>query len=142
LALDKFDLKNVAVVHTEFKTACKGAAPCDSSASVKMTNYATKKIQYHSSNSMDGLVVFSEVYYPAGWKCRIDGNEVESFRANYVLRAVQVPAGEHDIEWSFEPEIYAQTNLVNYAGSISLLGFSLSVLIATAVSAIRRRKSE
>lgn len=140
MGLGKFNLKKVAVVHDEFKTICKGATPCDSSASVKMTNYATKKIHYHSSNSNEGLVVFSETYYPAGWKCRIDGNEVESFRANYVLRAVNVPAGEHDIEWSFEPEIYAQTNLVNYAGSISLLGFSLSVLIAAIISAIRKQK--
>lgn len=141
LGLGKYDLKHVAIVHDEFKAVCHGAIPCDSSASVKMTDYATKKIQYHSSNANEGLVVFSEIYYPAGWKCRIDGNEVESFRSNYVLRAVNVPAGEHDIEWSFEPEIYEQTNLVNYAGSISLLGFSLSVIIAAAVSAFRRPKS-
>jgi hypothetical protein len=139
LGLGKFNLRNVAIVHEEFKSVCKEAIPCDSSASVKMTNYATKKIQYHSSNANEGLVVFSEIYYPAGWKCRIDGKEVESFRANYVLRAVNVPAGEHDIEWSFEPEIYAKTNLVNYAGSISLLGFSLSVIIAAAIGAFRRK---
>jgi uncharacterized membrane protein YfhO len=129
----------VAVVHDEFKALCTGASPCDSSASVTMTNYATRKIQYHSSNDREGLAVFSEIYYPAGWKCRIDGKEVDSFRANYVLRAVNVPAGEHDIEWSFEPEIFAQTNLVNYAGSISLLAFSLAIILSAAVTAWRKQ---
>jgi len=72
-------------------------------------------------SSTAAAVIFSEIYYPAGWVCRIDGNEVEAFRANYILRGVQVPAGEHTIEWSFEPKTYATGVSVNMAGSLSLV---------------------
>ena len=76
---------------------------------------------YKSSSQSDKLAVFSEIYYPAGWKCFIDGNESEYFRANYVLRGMIVPAGEHEIKFSFEPDSYYTGNKVSLASSILLI---------------------
>jgi uncharacterized membrane protein YfhO len=86
-----------------------------------MTKYGTNKLTYAVNTPSAAAVVFSEIYYPAGWVCRIDGNEAPAFRVNYILRGVEVPAGEHTIEWSFEPKSYATGIQVNMAGSASLL---------------------
>jgi hypothetical protein len=110
-----------AVVHDEFKSVLNNYDSVDSTASITMTKYATKKLTYDVKTPTAAAVIFSEIYYPAGWVCRIDGNEVEAFRANYILRGVQVPAGEHTIEWSFEPKTYATGVSVNMAGSLSLV---------------------
>ncbi|MEY3591395.1 MAG: hypothetical protein RLZZ38_351, partial [Bacteroidota bacterium] len=74
------------------------------------------------------LVVFSEMYYPAGWSCYIDGYAVASLRANYLLRGVVVPAGKHKIEWKFEPLSVSRGNTLSMLGSsLLLLGFLLSL---------------
>ena len=67
---------------------------------------------------MEAPVVFSEVYYPAGWVCRLDGKEVDITRVNYLLRAVMVPSGEHTLEMSFEPPVFATTSTYSLLGSI------------------------
>lgn len=120
-ALKTTDLKTTAVVRETFKDIVKRATEVDSTASVQLTEYATKRLTYQSNSKVQAPVVFSEIYYPEGWVCRIDGNETPAFRANYILRGVQVPAGEHTIEWSFEPESYKKGVTINYIGSISLL---------------------
>ncbi len=112
---------STAVVNEEFKSVLNNAGVVDSSATISMTKYATKKLTYDVKTPTAAAVIFSEIYYPAGWVCRIDGNEVEAFRANYILRGVQVPAGEHTVEWSFEPKSYATGVSVNMAGSVSLM---------------------
>jgi hypothetical protein len=120
-ALSSINPANTAVVHDEFKSVLTTWGAVDSSAAVSMTKYATNKLTYAVNTPAAAAVVFSEIYYPAGWVCRIDGNEVSAFRANYILRGVQVPAGQHTIEWSFEPKSYATGVQVNMAGSVSLL---------------------
>jgi hypothetical protein len=126
-ALSTIDPANVAVVNDEFKSALTTWGVVDSSATVAMTRYATNKLTYSVNTPSSAAVVFSEIYYPAGWVCRIDGNEVPAFRANYILRGVQVPAGKHTVEWSFEPKSYATGVTVNMAGSVSLLLLALLV---------------
>jgi hypothetical protein len=120
-ALSGINPATTAVVHDEFKSVLPNYEAADSSATISLTKYATKKLTYDVKTSTAAAVIFSEIYYPAGWVCRIDGNEVEAFRANYILRGVQVPAGEHTIEWSFEPKSYATGVSVNMAGSLSLV---------------------
>lgn len=122
------DLRNVTVVHKEFDQLVKEPAALDSSAVISLTQYATKKLTYSSHSNAEALAVFSEVYYPAGWVCRIDGQEVPAVRANYILRAVMVPAGDHEIEWSFEPSSYKKGTTINLAGSALLFLFVLGVL--------------
>ena len=130
--LGKIDTKNTLIVNqNEFKEIAgklKNNYTPDSTATVKLTNYATNVLTYASNSKTEMPVVFSEIYYPEGWNCYIDGNKVEPFRANYVLRALLVPAGKHKIEWKFEPETYAKGNTYALIGSLGLLIALFSIL--------------
>jgi len=86
-------------------------------------------MSYVSQSKTKQLAVFSEIYYPAGWNCYIDGKKpVETLRANYILRGVVVPAGKHTIEWKFEPLSVSRGNTLSSIGSgLLLLGFLLSL---------------
>ncbi len=117
-----------AVVHQEFSGIVKEPTQVDSTAFITLTEYASKILTYSSHSSTEAPAIFSEIYYPAGWVCRIDGNEVPTFRANYVLRGVMIPAGDHTVEWSFEPKTYSQGIMINWVGSFSLLFFVIAVL--------------
>ncbi|MGL5888795.1 MAG: YfhO family protein, partial [Bacteroidia bacterium] len=93
----------------------------DSAATIKLTAYQANKLNYESNSAKEQLAVFSEIYYPHGWNAYIDGKPVEHFRANYVLRAMRIPAGKHQIEFKFEPEFYAKGESISRIGSILLL---------------------
>lgn len=86
---------------------------------IHITAYAPNELHYKSNRSQDGLAVFSEIYYP-GWTCRIDGKKVDIRRANYILRAVEVPAGEHEIVFSFHPKSLKLSEGIAYT-SIGIL---------------------
>jgi len=74
-------------------------------ASVKLLDYRPDYLEYQTSNTNDGFVVFSEMHYPKGWTSSIDGREVEHLKVNYALRGIKVPAGEHTIIFQFKPEV-------------------------------------
>src|SRR5690554_3893108 len=100
----------------------------DSLSSINLIEYKPNYLKYQSSNAYDGLAVFSEIYYPKGWVATIDGNEVEIFRVNYTLRALQIPKGNHTIEFRFEPEVVAKGSsiaLVSSLGMLLLIGLGL-----------------
>jgi hypothetical protein len=88
----------------------------DSTGTVTLTTNDLKTLKYESNSSSEGLVVFSEIYYP-GWVATIDGQETEIMRANYLLRALKVPAGKHAIEFTFKPKAYEVGNKVTTASS-------------------------
>ncbi|NPA45309.1 MAG: YfhO family protein [Chlorobi bacterium] len=90
----------------------------DDDAKIILTNYAPNKLKYKSKAQTDQLAVFSEIYYGKGWNAYIDGKLVPHMRANYVLRAMRVPAGKHTIEFKFEPSIWEFGNTVSLIGSI------------------------
>lgn len=96
--------------------------------SIELTEYTPNYLKYTAKNSGDGLAVFSEVYYPKGWTATIDGKETEIKRVNFVLRALEVPAGEHTIEFTFEPKAYFIGNKVMWTGSILLIIVVLGAL--------------
>jgi hypothetical protein len=120
LSLGKQDLKTTAVVHEEFKNV-NSAEKIDSNASIKLTKYDVREMKYNSKNSVASPAVFSEIYYPKGWNCYIDGKPVENFRANYILRGVMIPAGSHEITWKFEPATFEKSSTWSLIGSVLML---------------------
>ncbi len=91
-------------------------ASSDSTGTITLTSNELKTLNYESTSSGDGFVVFSEIYYP-GWVATIDGQDTQIMRANYLLRALKVPAGKHTIEFRFEPRAYTVGNKVTTASS-------------------------
>jgi hypothetical protein len=130
VALGEINPKMEATTQAAFATQFRAPQTAvDSTASVRMLAYETKVLRYEVNNTSAEAqpVVFSEIYYPQGWICRIDGNEVDAARVNYVLRGVMVPAGTHTVEWSFEPKVWEKGTTLSYAGSallFALLAFA------------------
>jgi hypothetical protein len=127
-ALDKLDTKNVAVVNDYdfgafFKADSKTFAK-DTLATIKLDSYKPNHLKYSSNNKNLGLAIFSEMYYKNGWNAYIDAKLTPHFRANYTLRALQIPAGKHKIEFKFEPQVVKTGStiaLVSFLGMLLLL---------------------
>jgi hypothetical protein len=119
-ALTMFDAEKTAVIdETKFPIEKKEFSA--ENATISLTGYDPNVLKYEYEAAQDGLVVFSEVYYPAGWQAYLDGKPVEHFRANYVLRAMQVPAGKHTIEFKFAPTSYFLGNTISMISSVILI---------------------
>ena len=124
-ALDNFNPTRTAVVNKDFQATLHDitGAPVDSMAHLTLESYEPNHLRYTTSNKQDGVAVFSEIYYPDGWQVTIDGEKAELARANYVLRALYIPAGEHTIEMTFDPQSLHTTETMAYAGyGLLLLG--------------------
>ena len=122
------ETKDVAVVDvTKFKLK-NTSLIADSLASITLSDHKPYWLKYESQSTQDGLIVFSEIYYPKGWHAMIDGNEVPIVRADYVLRALEVPAGNHVIEFKFEPKPYLVGDKITMASSWVLLVLLLGSL--------------
>jgi len=124
LSLGEVDLSNTSVINAELQDKIPDSFPEDPSASIELISYAPNELKYRTSASSDQLAVFSEIYYPHGWKTFIDGEESNHFQANYTLRAMVVPAGEHEISFKFEPEVVKKGSNIALMSSI-LLGILL-----------------
>ncbi len=122
-ALTSVSTKNVAIVNQrEFgELLSKTTFEKDTLASLELNQYQPNKLLYRSNNSKDGLAVFSEMYYHNGWNAYIDGNKTPYLRANYVLRAIMVPAGQHTIEFKFEPEVVKIGSTIALASSLGMV---------------------
>lgn len=88
---------------------------------IVLTSYQPNELIYKYSASSEKLAVFSEIYYPKGWKAYIDGKESDHFRADYVLRAMALPAGEHEVKFVFKPQTYYTGNTISLASSLALI---------------------
>jgi hypothetical protein len=124
-ALEKIDTKKVAIMNLkEFgvwrKTETNSFIK-DSLANIKVDLYQPNHIKYTSNNSNNGFAVFSEVYYPKGWKATIDGKETSIYRVNYTLRGLEIPKGKHTIEFKFEPEVVKTGSTITLFSSIGML---------------------
>jgi hypothetical protein len=127
--LDKIDTKKAAIfnIHlygNKFKNA-RLKRNLDTTGTIKIQEYKPNYIKYISSNPHEGLAVFSEIYYENGWNAYIDGKKTEHFPVDYVLRALVVPAGEHTVEFKFEPQVIKTGSIITV---ISVIGM-LSLLI-------------
>ncbi len=96
---------------------------------IGLTHYSPNKISYSYKATNEALALFSEIYYPAGWIAKINGEEVDILRANYVLRALILPAGEGEIEFIFDPISFKNGKLISLISS-TILVLSLLLLIA------------
>jgi hypothetical protein len=140
--LDNFDPAKQAVAEVKFKDALKEATPADSSDYIKETTYAPNKLTYHAHSAKGGLAVFSEIYFPWGWTATIDGKEVPIGRVNYVLRALQVPAGDHSIVFTFDPQDVHKTESMAKA-SVWIIVLLIIFTLAWSIGfSQRRRKKE
>ncbi len=121
-ALYGFNPKEEAIIDKQFENQLNDRAfNPDENASIKLKSYAPNKLVYKTNAKTEQLAVFSEIYYPKGWKVSIDGKEAKHFRANYILRAMIVPAGNHTIVFSFNPDSYKTGTNISYASSLILL---------------------
>jgi hypothetical protein len=121
-ALTAFFPEKTAIVDQRFSANLEGFThAADSNARIELTEYQPNKLKYSYSSASDQLTVFSEIYYDKGWNAYLDGKNVDHFRVNYVLRAMVVPAGNHEIEFRFEPKVFAVGEKVSFAGSLLLI---------------------
>lgn len=130
-----------AVVNSSFTGAIEGASIDSISVDerVQLTRYSPNALEYSFSSQLDRVVVFSEIYYPAGWKAYIDGVPTDIIRANYLLRAIKVPAGEHSIKLVFKPESIAKSAHYSAIASSALLLLLLFTLIYKVVFLLLKR---
>ena len=123
-ALDSLDSKREVVLNRIFVPNLKRESfETDSLAKISLQSYKANDMHYKSFSNTDQLAVFSEIYYKDGWNAYIDGQLVPHMRANYVLRSLLIPAGEHDIVFKFEPKVIATGNM------ISLISYGLLIFI-------------
>jgi hypothetical protein len=126
--------RSTAVIN-EKEFTVPSSISADSSSSVTITERKPNYLKYESQSSANGLAVFSEIYYP-DWKATIDGKDASVLRADYILRALEVPAGKHTIEFRFEPKAYLVGNKVTTASS----WLAILVLLGSIVLSIRKNE--
>ena len=130
LALETLDFRNKAI--------SKDLEPknyiLDNSSSVELLEKSSNYLKYKINNNNDGFVVFSEIFYPYGWVSTIDGMETPHHRVNYILRGIQVPNGEHIIEFRFDPQV------VKTSSKISLASTSIFILLIVLFGYLKFRK--
>lgn len=122
LGLGMLNTKNEAILSSkgmEFQPASNYKS--DPKDYIRLNNYGTKQLGYSYYRQHKGFVVFSEIYYPEGWVCKIDGKEIPNICVNYILRGAEVPAGKHTISWTFEPKSFNTGTTYSMIGSLILL---------------------
>ncbi len=118
-SINMTDLSNIAVIDKSFSNQIRNNTyPVEKGDTIYLVSHKANELVYHSKANGERLAVFSEIYYPAGWKSFLDGKETNYFRADYVLRGMIIPAGEHDIRFSFEPSSFSTGNMVSTMSSV------------------------
>lgn len=121
-AIKDLKIESTAVIDRRFEKDISGKSfKIDPQASIKLKTYAPNKLVYQSNSSSEQLAVFSEIYYPKGWIASIDGKVTPHFRADYILRSMVIPAGNHEIIFEFKPQSYKTGNAISLASSLLLI---------------------
>ena len=134
-AIHGIDPLHQIVVDKRFESIVKASSASDSTCSITLTAYEPNDLKYEVNSSKGGTVVFSEIYYP-GWQAYIDGEKVEHGRANYILRAMNVPAGQHVVEFKFDPDTLHATETIAYI-AFALLAIAAVVIV---ILEVKKRK--
>lgn len=129
IELGKIDPSLTAIVDKRFNSITGGSKNYSSEgSSIVLKDYAPNRMFYECDAAQTGLAVFSEIYYGKGWNAYVDGIPADHFRVNYLLRAMEVPQGKHQIEFRFEPQAYFTTEKIAYASSSVLILLCLAFL--------------
>ena len=128
--IDKVNLQETAIVDAKFKETLNNVQTAfkDSLSSITLTAYEPNELTYKTNNAKDGVAVFSEIYYP-GWTATIDGKEAPIGRADYILRVMNIPAGEHTVVMKFDPKSLHATEGIAYAGLALLIVGAIIVIV-------------
>jgi len=119
-ALNGFNPANTAIVDVRFSEQMIDVLD-NVGTSITLTEYKPNYLKYNSTSLKNGIAIFSEIYYDKGWNAYVDGELKPHFRANYVLRGMQIPAGKHVVEFKFEPSTYKTGETISLASSVILL---------------------
>jgi len=129
LALNEIDTKRTAIIKESYSRAlAKFNFETDSLSNIELTDYKLNHLTYKSQNKFEGFAVMSEIYYPNGWQAYLDGEAVEHDQVDYTLRGLKIPAGEHKIEFKFEPSVIKTGSCISLAGHIIfifIIGFGV-----------------
>jgi uncharacterized membrane protein YfhO len=137
MAINRTDLNNQAIIDNQFRNLVpKSFFPHSDGDNIMLTSYKANEIVYSSQSSDEKLALFSEIYYPAGWKSYVNGVETPHFRANYVLRAMVIPSGNNEIVFKFDPASYRLSNKIAYASS----GIFVLLIIGHIFSIVRKKR--
>jgi hypothetical protein len=135
--INTLDPSKQATIDKSFgEQVSKASYPVAEGDKIELKSYQPDEIIYSSHAGEEKLAVFSEIYYPKGWKCFIDGKESKYFRTDWVLRGMVVPAGDHEIKFQFRPASYYTGNKISLASSILL------ILLTGGYIALQVRKKE
>ncbi|MBR4962988.1 MAG: hypothetical protein IKY54_03710 [Muribaculaceae bacterium] len=138
-ALNDFDEKRTVIADNHFADKIPAVIPQKTEGdTIYLTHYQPNKLTYKSVSKNGGYAVFSEIYFPWGWQITIDGELVEMARVNYLLRGVNIPAGEHDIEFCFEPTSLKVNTIIAFTSIFMVLIVGVGVV----VSSLRKYKEE
>ena len=118
-AIGKIDLRHTAVADAKFRQSLGEASPQQNASVVTLKGYEPNKLTYNVQSAKGGIVVFSEVYYP-GWTATVDGTDVPVGRVNYILRAINVKPGSHEVVLTFKPSSVDNTEAAAYAAYLLL----------------------
>lgn len=138
--LHRLDTRRAAVADERFRPVL-GEAQADTTGTVRLTAYEANELRYEVQSAQGGVVVFSEVYYP-GWTCTVDGQPAELGRANYVLRALRVGPGRHEVVMRFDPQSLHTTEAVAWAAWGLLALLLVGLLMRSALRYRAKHKEE
>ena len=132
-ALATSDLHRTAIIGKEFEQEVASYRPQAEDGSITLTDYKPNQLTYSFSANENKLVVFSEIWTSKGWTMRIDGQESPLLRANYLLRAAMVPAGQHEIVMRYEPKIWKVGGVVSLVSSLAIILFAIATIVLSLV---------
>ncbi|MBQ8760345.1 MAG: YfhO family protein [Bacteroidales bacterium] len=131
VAIENTDVKTTAIINDEFKNVIGDFKPSLSTGTIKLDSYKPNELVYSFNSSKDELVVFSEIWTSKGWTMWIDGNESPLIRADYILRAAVIPAGNHEIMMRYEPKIWKVGNTIQFVSSLILILGLIGAIVIT-----------
>lgn len=133
-AIEHIDPATTAVADRSMETILGKSTPITPGDTIYATSYAPNRLTYRYNTAADAVAVFSEIYFPWGWQATVDGNPVEIGRVDYILRAIRLPGGDHELVMTFDPPSIHTTVT---AATIAVLIIYLALLAAIAAAAVR-----